>query len=425
MAHIAGVAPGELIRTSTFGTPVAVELNTRCVKIDGTIGGGVADVPNQWMTGALTINANPALKLRQSSNVPKLQFESTTGTAYSSIQSTSTELQVLIAGVERFSVAATGVEAANLTVTTKGTFANGTGEQIRLIDTSTAGSDFHDVYMGFYGAGVSLASPGVRTGYVGFPGTSELRLQNEVLDGDTRIGVTGAGTVYLASTTGGVALQSTTGDISLVASGSGDIVLNGAGGRIVGNTFLWAKASSNLADPGVELWGTGAASGLEGSIRSTIGASGVVAGAQNLLLNRVGGAAADNHVFVDFLTSGASRATITVRPTAGINILNAVATAPSDYRWKDDLGPVADGLAKVLELRPRHVRWRGSGVEADEFMAHEVADVFPHLVIGVKDAVTPTGAIDGQSLNTMGLMPDVVAAVQELAARLARLEGAA
>lgn len=443
MAHIPGVSPTELIRSS-WGNAVASELNARCVKVNGEIGEGPSAVPavNQWMTGTLIINASPSLKLRRTGDAPFVQFETTTGaTILAQLQASSTAMiydakptaaihSFRINAVEKLKIDTTGAVATNLTVTTKGTFGAGGGEQIRLVDTSTSGSDFHDVYMAFYGAGVSLVSPGARTGYVGFPGTNELRLFNEVLDGDTRIGVTGAGTVYLASTTGGVALQSTTGTITLATSGTGNIDFTTDGafkGRMTDTNLLWGKSAAGVNNVGVELWGIGAASGLQGSIRSTIGATGTGAGTQNLVLNRVGPGAADNHIFLDFEISGASRASVTVRPTAGVDLNNVVTHAPSDYRWKDDLGPVVGALGRVLQLRPRHVRWRGSGVEADEFMAHEVADVFPNLVKGVKDAVTASGAVDGQSMNTVGMMPDVVAAIQEIAAHigLTRLEGAA
>jgi uncharacterized protein (DUF2345 family) len=462
MAHITQPAPSELIRTSTFGIPVTTELNTRCVKVDGTIGGGASDVANQWMTGSLVINANPALRLRQASNLPSLAFESTAGTVLSTIQGTTTQInhnvvsasgahRFLVAGIEEFKVDSAGATASAFTTSTQATFA-GNGAQVRLIDTSTSGSDFHDVYMAFYGAGVSLASPGVRTGYIGYAGSSTIQLRNEVLDGDAAIVVAGAGTISLASTTGGVAISATTGNIgltttngtiSLTATGTGHITLDSGGagdinlissdqivftsggtyqGVIDGPVFLFGKAATDISNAGIELLGTAVASGQEGQIRSTIGATGSGVTTENLTLNRTGTANATNGRYIDFLRGGASTGGILERASAGIILDQAVVTAPSDYRWKDDLGPVADGLERVMLLRPRHVRWKDSGDLADEFMAHEVAAVYPNLVRGDKDAVDDAGAIVGQSLNATGLLPSIVAAIQELTVRVEALE---
>jgi len=150
---------------------------------------------------------------------------------------------------------------------------------------------------------------------------------------------------------------------------------------------------------------------------STVGATGAGAATQNVRLNRVGTGNVTNAVYVAFEKAGGATATIEQRATAGINIIAAVVTAPSDYRLKDDLGPVVDGLDRVRQLRPRHIRWHGSGDIDETFIAHEVADVLPALVRGDKDG----DAI--QTIRETGLLPDIVSAVQELAARIESLEG--
>jgi hypothetical protein len=463
MTHIAGVAPTNLI-TSVWGNSVAIELNTRCLKVNGEIGGGAADLANQWMTGSLVINANPTLKLRQASNLPLLQFESTAGTAFSTIQGTGTQLnhnvvnaggahRFLINNVEKFKVDTTGAVFGAFTATGKGTF-GGNGELLRLVDTSTALSDFHDCYIGYYGAGTSLASPGVMTGWVGYSGSSTLQMRNLVLDGDALVSVIGTGTVTLnataggvdiVSTTGAVDITTTTGNINLVASGAtggaitldtspvGDInlsagdVINITSGGVYqgmfdGPAFLWGKAVPDPANAGIELLGTGYAGGLEGQIRSTLGASG--AGLQeNLRLNRIGSAqTATGADYITFQKEGITTARIEVRATTGVVFDECVVSAPSDYRLKDDLGPVTDSLDMVMLLRPRHVRWKANGEPDDVFIAHELAAVLPGLVSGEKDGMKPDGEMKVQTIRETGLLPIIVAAIQEIAVRVEALE---
>jgi hypothetical protein len=464
MAHIAGVAPTNLI-TSVWGNSVAVELNTRCIKVNGEIGEGAAGVANQWMTGTLVINAAPALKLRRTGDQPYIQFESTTGaTPFATITALSTQVnynaapaasahRFLVNGVEKFKVDTTGAVLGAFTATGKGTL-GGNGELLRLVDTSTALSDFHDCYIGYYGAGTSLASPGVMTGWVGYSGTSTLQLRNEVLDGDALVQVAGAGTITLNSTAGGVDIKATTGavdvttttgNINLIASGAtggaitldtspvgdinlsaGDVINITSGGvyqgMIDGPAFLWGKAAPDIANAGIELLGTGYAGGLEGQIRSTLGASGAAL-QENLRLNRIGSAqTATGADYITFQKEGITTARIEVRATTGVVFDECVVSAPSDYRLKDDLGPVADGLDTIMLLRPRHVRWKANAEPDDVFIAHELAAVLPGLVKGEKDGVTETGEMKVQTIREAGLLPIIVSAMQELAVRVEALE---
>jgi hypothetical protein len=56
-------------------------------------------------------------------------------------------------------------------------------------------------------------------------------------------------------------------------------------------------------------------------------------------------------------------------------------------------------------------------------LAHEVADVLPHIVLGEKDAVDEEGEPVWQSLDYSKLIPDLIAKCQALERRLAALEG--
>lgn len=96
----------------------------------------------------------------------------------------------------------------------------------------------------------------------------------------------------------------------------------------------------------------------------------------------------------------------------------------SDYRLKEDLRPIAMPLDRVMSLRPVDFRWKSHNARTDGFLAHELAAVAPYAVTGAKDAVDDDGNPVLQSIDPSKLVALLVAAVQELAGRVAALEGA-
>ena len=91
-----------------------------------------------------------------------------------------------------------------------------------------------------------------------------------------------------------------------------------------------------------------------------------------------------------------------------------VYSTTSDYRLKDNVRTL-DGLALVNMLSPVEFNWTGTSTDVGGFLAHEVAEVLPHLVEGPKDGP------DMQQMDNIGLIPYLVAAVQELTARVEEL----
>jgi hypothetical protein len=97
----------------------------------------------------------------------------------------------------------------------------------------------------------------------------------------------------------------------------------------------------------------------------------------------------------------------------------------SDYRLKEDVQPMTNGLERVLQLKPCTYIWKKSGSVGEGFIAHELAEVFPAAVSGEKDAVNKDGSINPQMIDTSFLVATLVKAVQELAAEVAALKEAA
>jgi hypothetical protein len=124
---------------------------------------------------------------------------------------------------------------------------------------------------------------------------------------------------------------------------------------------------------------------------------------------------------------------------AGVTFYSA-----SDRRLKTNIGDLTGALAIVEGLQPRLFEWVDAtdlGVQHG-FIADEVAEVYPLIVTGEKDATNP--AIDAildddgnelqpgqpetiapQMIDAAKLVPLLTAAIQELTARVAALEAAA
>ena len=144
----------------------------------------------------------------------------------------------------------------------------------------------------------------------------------------------------------------------------------------------------------------------------------------NLFMDREGLSAGEpgavGGVFISF-----RRATTQIGSIAIAAGPTTVYNTSSDYRLKHDLGPIEDALSRLRRLRPRRITWREDpqAGEFDAFLAHEVAEVVPGAVTGVKDAVLPDddkfdpGGIDPQMIDLSKMVPLLVAAVQELTAR--------
>jgi hypothetical protein len=90
----------------------------------------------------------------------------------------------------------------------------------------------------------------------------------------------------------------------------------------------------------------------------------------------------------------------------------------SDYRFKDNVQPMTDGLSKVMQLKPVTFNWKGDNSAGQGFIAHELAEIVPDIVSGEKDAVTEDGTIKPQGVDYGKLTAVLTSAIQELKAEL-------
>lgn len=243
--------------------------------------------------------------------------------------------------------------------------------------------------------------------------TPELTLYNEA--GTSEYG-------HLAASGGGINLLSIN-DLSLSTN-------NTIRMSIVGANVLVGKTASSVATGGIELLGG------TGEIITTVETN-----IPNLICNRTGTGDVDGGVFTSFRNVNVVKGSITWDSGTGKVKYNET----SDYRIKNDLGPITDGVERIKALRPRRITRIDvpDSAEQDAFLAHEVQAVVPEAVTGVKDAVAgppPVGEppelypVEGspilQQLDysalvtvTIAALQDALAQIDTLTARVAALEG--
>jgi hypothetical protein len=104
----------------------------------------------------------------------------------------------------------------------------------------------------------------------------------------------------------------------------------------------------------------------------------------------------------------------------------------SDYRLKENIVPISDGIARLKTLKPSRFNWIGDiSSTRDGFIAHEVTAV-PEAITGTKDEVysedepnknIKSGDPKYQGIDQSRLVPLLVAALQEAVTRIEALEG--
>jgi hypothetical protein len=103
---------------------------------------------------------------------------------------------------------------------------------------------------------------------------------------------------------------------------------------------------------------------------------------------------------------------------------NGSATAfntSSDYRLKTDATTIKNALATVEALNPVSFTWI-DGRKDDGFLAHEIQAVLPNCVTGEKDAINEDGTPKYQQMDSSGVIPFLVKAIQELKAEVDSLK---
>jgi hypothetical protein len=86
----------------------------------------------------------------------------------------------------------------------------------------------------------------------------------------------------------------------------------------------------------------------------------------------------------------------------------------SDYRLKENVKPMVSALNKLMKLKPVTYTWKTDGIQAQGFIAHELQEIVPECVAGVKDEIDAKGNPKYQGIDTSFLVATLVASIQEL-----------
>ena len=108
-----------------------------------------------------------------------------------------------------------------------------------------------------------------------------------------------------------------------------------------------------------------------------------------------------------------------LNPNGQVGFINTdgsstIYSTSSDYRLKENLRELEDGIDNVLKMKPLRYNWKADGREGIGFIAHELSEIVPEAVTGEKDAVDEEGKIKPQAVDYGRITPYLVKAIQEL-----------
>jgi len=83
----------------------------------------------------------------------------------------------------------------------------------------------------------------------------------------------------------------------------------------------------------------------------------------------------------------------------------------SDYRLKEDVQPLSGSI--LFKLRPVSYKWKLNQSNGFGFIAHELQQHIPSMVVGSKDEVDDEGNPKHQAVDYSKLTPFLTAAIQE------------
>ena len=182
-----------------------------------------------------------------------------------------------------------------------------------------------------------------------------------------------------------------------------------------GNAITFTQAMTLDASGNLLVGTTSTSNTTQGfKILSTGRFYGVMAAGGYAIMNHTGGSGTE--YIYEFQRAGTAVGSITTTTTSTAYVTS------SDYRLKETVRPLSDGLARVNALKPSIYKWKSDGSSGEGFLAHELAEVVPSAVTGEKDAVNEDGSIKAQGVDLSKVVPILVAAIKELTARVEALE---
>ena len=116
--------------------------------------------------------------------------------------------------------------------------------------------------------------------------------------------------------------------------------------------------------------------------------------------------------------------TNTERGFISVNQYQTAYSTSSDYRLKENIVPIPNGIERLKELKPCRFNFiQGDpNYVVDGFIAHEAAEVIPEAVTGEKDAVDEDNNPSYQGIDQSKIVPLLTSALQEAISKIEQLE---
>ena len=468
-------ASGTLALTSNLSSYLPLSGGTLTGALSGT-SATFSDIVSITANNSTAYSLN--LLGRSADNATTLNFFSNNGvTRYGFIYTEPTNMQFGVNGAVRFSIASTGAATFASSVTASKLVVDGASNsnisQFALTRTDSSWGLFNETDLRFYQSNSNTSSPSsvkmviTSAGSVGI-GTSSLQ-QTAANRTVTTINGTSSAILnlatsdtlrtYLYADSSGSTFE-TVGTNTISASGANVIAMNTNGSermRITSTGYVATNANTALQNPpylqGMSFgWnksnGQGEAminwsnagggtnpditfnywnnSTLSERMRITsggavcIGTTSAIAGAPLGVLSTSASqqaisiwnnATSGTRYFIEF----SSGSTYTAVGSITYNGTTTSYNMTSDYRLKEDLKSI-NGLEIVNKIKVYDYKWKSSDNRMDGVLAHELADVLPYAVTGIKDGDRM------QSVDYSKIVPVMVQAIKELTEKVKILE---
>ncbi len=122
--------------------------------------------------------------------------------------------------------------------------------------------------------------------------------------------------------------------------------------------------------------------------------------------------------FLEFRRNTTQIGGVTQSGTTGVSY-----NTSSDYRLKENVTDVTDGITRVKQLAPKRFNFIADpDTTVDGFLAHEAQAVVPEAVTGTHNEVDDDGNAKMQGIDQAKLVPLLTAALQEAIAKIETLE---
>ena len=298
-------------------------------------------------------------------------------------------------------------------------FWDGTNHRLGIgITTPNAFIDIYSATQGY--AGIGLQGYSSATKWYVLSGISGVSISPFVIS-TNGAGISPAVCVYPS---GGVSIGNTTdaGANNLSVTGSASAASFIPTSATVPNNGLYLPAANSVgfATNSTERMRIDSSGNLlvGNTIYNGANAGGIQVGASSIGAIYVGHATgtASGNPYMQYNYNGTSIGSITQAGTTGV-----LYNVTSDYRLKSNVTPIQDALSIIQSLKPVSFTWVDGRLD-DGFIAHELQAVIPNCVTGEKDAVNEDGTPKYQQMDSSGVIPFLVKAVQELTDRLIALE---